>query len=72
MDADLGSNEKKKLADLLILNANPLENIRNTDKISHIMANGRLYEAKSLKEVHTGESELKPFYWQGKPESEIF
>jgi len=72
MDADLGSIEKKKLADLLILNANPLENIRNTDKISHIMANGRLYEAKSLKEVHTGESELKPFYWQGKPESEIF
>jgi hypothetical protein len=55
MDADLGSIEKKKLADLLILNANPLENIRNTDKISHIMANGRLYEAKSLKEVHTGE-----------------
>ncbi|MEP4148278.1 MAG: amidohydrolase family protein [Halioglobus sp.] len=72
MDADIGSIEKQKLADLLILDANPLDNIRNTDKISHIMANGRLYEARSLREVHTGESELKPFYWQGKPESEIF
>ncbi|MEH6585777.1 MAG: amidohydrolase family protein [Halioglobus sp.] len=72
MDADIGSIEKNKLADLLILDANPLENIRNTDKISHVMANGRLYEARSLKQVHTGDSELKPFYWQGKPESEIY
>ena len=72
MDADIGSIEKRKLADLVIMDANPLEDIRNTDKISHVMINGRLYEAGSLKEVHSGDEELKPFYWQGKPESEIF
>lgn len=72
MDADIGSIEKRKLADLVIMDANPLEDIRNTDKISHVMINGRLYEAGSLKEVHSGDGELKPFYWQGKPESEIF
>ena len=72
MDADIGSLEKQKLADLVILDANPLEDIRNSDKISHIMANGRLYEARTLRQVHSGDSELKPFYWQGKPQSDIF
>ena len=72
MDADIGSLEKQKLADLVILDANPLEDIRNSDKISHVMANGRLYEARTLRQVHTGESELSPFYWQGRPQSEIF
>ncbi len=72
MDADIGSLEKQKLADLVILDANPLEDIRNSDKISHIMANGRLYEARTLRQVHSGDTELKPFYWQGKPQSDIF
>ncbi len=72
MDADIGSLEERKLADLLVLDANPLENIRNTDKVSHVMANGRLYEAKTLKEVHSGNKALAPFFWQGKAQSEIF
>ncbi|RLQ22568.1 amidohydrolase [Seongchinamella sediminis] len=72
MDADIGSLEAHKLADLVILDRNPLEDIRNSDQISHIMANGRLYEAATLRQVHTGDSELAPFYWQGTPRSGIF
>ena len=71
MAADLGSLEPGKLADLVVLDANPLEDIRNSDKISHVVLNGRVYRADSLAEVHTGESQLRPFYWQGKPESRI-
>lgn len=71
MDADVGSIEKGKLADMVIMEENPLANIRNTDKISHVMMNGRLYEASTLSEVYTGNSALKPFYWQGKPQSDI-
>tara|TARA_R110002110_G_scaffold318658_1_gene531470 strand:+ start:10023 stop:13265 length:3243 start_codon:yes stop_codon:yes gene_type:complete len=71
MDQDLGSLEPGKLADLVILDRNPLEDIRHSDHVSHVVLNGRVYEAESLTEVHTGSSALQPFWWQGRPESEI-
>jgi imidazolonepropionase-like amidohydrolase len=61
---DIGTLEEGKLADLVVLDENPLEDIRNTDKISHVMLGGRLYDAKTMAEVETGDRPAVEYYWE--------
>jgi imidazolonepropionase-like amidohydrolase len=48
MESEIGSIKSGKLADLIILDKNPLDDIRNSESVSLVMLNGRLYSAETL------------------------
>lgn len=72
MDKDIGSLEKGKLADLVILEKNPLDDIQNSQFVSHTMINGRLYDAETMDEIGNRPKKRLPFFWESSKGSEAF
>lgn len=64
MAKDIGSLEVGKLADLVVLSADPTANIRDTDKIEQVMIGGRLYDALTMREVQTGDGGRRDYWWE--------
>lgn len=61
---ELGSLVEGKLADLIVMDKNPLENIQNTNSVTHTMINGRLYDISTMNEIGNYDKKRSKFYWE--------
>jgi Tol biopolymer transport system component len=60
---DLGSLEPGKLADLLVLNKDPLADVHNTSSIRYVMKNGELFEGDTLNRTWPSAKPLPALWW---------
>lgn len=64
LDKQLGSITQGKLADLIVVDGDITKDIRLSDKVTHTMINGRLYDAKSMNEIGNYNNKRKKFYFE--------
>lgn len=72
LDDQLGSLKVGKLADIAVLDKNPLEDIKNTNSVSFTMVNGRLYDANTMNEIGNSSKTRSKFFWEQTGYSEKF
>ncbi len=71
-DKWVGSLQPGKLADLLIMDKNPLDDIHNTESVHYTMVNGRLYDCETMNEIGNYDNKRGKFYWEIDKNAESF
>ncbi|MEO8431186.1 MAG: amidohydrolase family protein [Acidobacteriota bacterium] len=64
MDRDIGTLEPGKLADVIVIEGNPLQDIRQSEKVTWTMVNGRLYDAATMTETGSRERKRAKYWWE--------
>jgi imidazolonepropionase-like amidohydrolase len=64
MDREIGSVEADKLADLVVLDGNPLADIRATEHVRYTMVNGHLFEADTMNEIGGRDRKRAKFWFE--------
>lgn len=72
MGDHIGSIEEGKLADMIVLDGNPLQNLRDTENVVYTMVNGRLFDAATMNEIGNHPRERLPFWWEREGYDEQF
>jgi len=64
MDHQLGSIKVGKLADLIVIDGDPLADIRTTDKVTYTMVNGKLFNSETMNQINGDKHKRKPFFFE--------
>jgi len=64
MDRDVGSLEPGKLADVAVLDRNPLEDLHNSESVDLVVVGGRVYDAATMDEIAPESRPRQPFFWE--------
>ncbi|AZG34347.1 amidohydrolase family protein [Shewanella psychromarinicola] len=64
MDHQLGSIKVGKLADLIVVDSDPLADIRTTDKVTYTMVNGKLFNSETMDQLNGDKHQRKPFFFE--------
>ncbi len=72
MDEEIGSLEVGKIADLIVLEKNPLRDILHTESVIYTMINGRIYDSASMTEVGNYSKKREKFFWEYRKNSQSF
>ena len=72
LDDQIGSLKAGKLADLIVLDKNPLEDITNSQSVIYTMVNGRLFDTNTMDEIGSQEVKRTRFYWENNRYNQAF
>ena len=64
LDGDVGSIEKGKLADLVVIDGNPLDDLRRSEFVQYTLQGGRLFEAATMNQVFPDAVERQAFFFE--------
>lgn len=72
MQHQIGSLKPGKLADLIVIDGNPLEDIRTSENVKYTMVNGRLFDAETMDEIGNHPHKRSKFFWELDGSANVF